>query len=66
MSNSTNQAKVFITDMNGRKIKDIEIVLVKPGNNVLQISGLDISEGIYFCHLEMDGEHLLKKIMIRK
>ncbi len=66
MSNSTNQAKVFITDMNGRKIKDIEIVSVKPGNNVLQISGLDIAEGLYFCQVEMDGAYLIKKIIINR
>ena len=66
VSNSSSQAAVYLTDINGRKIKDIEMVSIKPGFNTIQVSRLDISDGIYFCHLEMDEAHLVRKILILK
>lgn len=66
ISNSSNETLVYLTDINGRKIKDLEMVSIKSGFNSIQVSSLNISEGLYFCHLEMDGVHLVKKIMIAR
>lgn len=66
LSNASNIADVYITDVNGRIIRDIEQVSVKAGYNTIQVSRLNISEGLYFCHFEMNALHLVKKILIRK
>jgi hypothetical protein len=66
LSNANTLANVYITDVNGKIIRDIEKVSVKLGNNAIQVSRLTFSEGMYFCHFEMDGVHLVKKILIRK
>jgi len=65
-SNSQPTPNVYITDVNGKIIRDIEKVSVKFGNNAIQVSRLTFSEGMYFCHFEMDEVHLVKKILIRK
>jgi hypothetical protein len=64
LSNTSHEAIMYMTDVNGKIIRDTEKVSVKTGYNSIQVSNLYIVEGFYFCHLEMDGVHVVKKILI--
>jgi len=66
LSNANTLANVYITDVNGKIIRDIEKVSVKFGKNAIQVLRLTFSEGMYFCQFEMDGVYFVKKILIRK
>ncbi|MEI6899191.1 MAG: carboxypeptidase-like regulatory domain-containing protein, partial [Bacteroidota bacterium] len=66
----SNKITIFLSDQQGRFIKFVENRLTAHGPQVLPLrellTGIDISEGIYFITLYLEGKALTTKMIYRK
>lgn len=63
--NPTN-VNIYMTDVSGKIIKIMDATHLNNGLNLIEVSSFDLNDGLYFCHIDMDGVHTVKKIMVGK
>ena len=66
----SSEITIFLSDQQGKFIKLVENKLTAPGPQVLPLhdllAGLQISEGVYFITLYIEGKTLITKMIYRK
>ncbi|MBC8047218.1 MAG: peptidoglycan DD-metalloendopeptidase family protein [Fimbriimonadaceae bacterium] len=56
---------IYITDITGRKIKDITRQQVSAGNNEIYFNAGDLHAGIYFLRMDAAEKYLIEKLVIQ-
>ena len=62
----TFNAKVTIYDILGKEIASLKNEKLNPGAHEIDITGMGLPDGTYFCKIESEGISQTRKIVITK
>ena len=60
------KASVFVTDLNGRMVKNISTTDVNAGNNFVNVNLSDLNSGLYFFHIQGGNNNIVYQVIVTK
>ncbi len=62
LSPERSEISLFISDANGRKVKELKTKL-EPGNNEIQLQTASLTQGMYFVHVNLNGQRSVLRLV---
>ena len=59
-------ASVFVTDLNGRMVRNISTADVTAGNNFINVNLSDLNSGLYFFHIQGGNNNIIYQVVVTK
>ena len=59
-------ASVFVTDLNGRTVRNISASNVTAGNNFVNVNLSDLNSGLYFFHIQGGNNNIVYQVIVIK
>ena len=59
-------ASVFVTDLNGRTVRNISTTDVIAGNNFINVNLSDLNSGLYFFHIQGGNSNIVYQVVVTK
>ena len=59
-------ASVFVTDLNGRMVRNISTAGVTAGNNFINVNLPDLNSGLYFFHIQGGNNNIVYQVIVTK
>jgi hypothetical protein len=60
------EASVFVTDLNGRMVRNINTTDVTAGNNFINVNLSDLNSGLYFFHIQGGNSNIVYQVVVNK
>ena len=60
------EASVFVTDLNGRMVRNISTTDVTAGNNFVNVNLSDLNSGLYFFHIQGGNSNIIYQVVVTK
>jgi hypothetical protein len=60
------EASVFVTDLNGRMVRNISTTDVTAGNNFVNVNLSDLNSGLYFFHIQGGNSNIVYQVVVTK
>ena len=60
------EASVFVTDLNGRMVRNISTTDVNVGNNFVNVNLSDLNSGLYFFHIQGGNNNIVYQVIVTK
>ena len=60
------KASVFVTDLNGRIVRNISTTDVTAGNNFVNVNLSDLNSGLYFFHIQGGKSNIVYQVVVTK
>ena len=60
------EASVFVTDLNGRMVRNIRTTDVNAGNNFVNVNLSDLNSGLYFFHIQGGNNNIVYQVIVTK
>ena len=60
------EASVFVTDLNGRIVRNISTTDVTAGNNFVNVNLSDLNSGLYFFHIQGGNNNIVYQVIVTK
>ena len=60
------EASVFVTDLNGRIVRNISTTDVTAGNNFVNVNLSDLNSGLYFFHIQGGNSNIVYQVVVTK
>ena len=60
------EASVFVTDLNGRMVRNISTTDVTAGNNFVNVNLSDLNSGLYFFHIQGVNSNIVYQVVVTK
>jgi hypothetical protein len=60
------KASVFVTDLNGRMVRNISTTDVNSGNNFVNVNLSDLNSGLYFFHIQGGNNNIVYQVIVTK
>ena len=60
------EASVFVTDLNGRMVRNINTTDVTAGNNFINVNLSDLNSGLYFFHIQGGNNNIVYQVVVNK
>ena len=60
------EASVFVTDLNGRMVRNISTTDVTAGNNFVNVNLSDLNSGLYFFHIQGGNNNIVYQVIVTK
>jgi hypothetical protein len=57
---------VFVTDLNGRMVRNISTTDVTAGNNFINVNLSDLNSGLYFFHIQGGNNNIVYQVVVNK
>ena len=60
------EASVFVTDLNGRMVRNISTTDVTAGSNFINVNLSDLNSGLYFFHIQGGNNNIVYQVVVNK
>ena len=60
------EASVFVTDLNGRMVRNISTTDVTAGSNFVNVNLSDLNSGLYFFHIQGGNSNIIYQVVVTK
>jgi hypothetical protein len=60
------EASVFVTDLNGRMVRNISTTDVTAGSNFVNVNLSDLNSGLYFFHIQGGNNNIVYQVVVTK
>ena len=60
------EASVFVTDLNGRMVRNISTTDVTAGSNFVNVNLSDLNSGLYFFHIQGGNSNIVYQVVVTK
>ena len=60
------EASVFVTDLNGRMVRNISTTDVTAGSNFINVNLSDLNSGLYFFHIQGGNNSIVYQVVVNK
>ena len=60
------EASVFVTDLNGRMVRNISTTDVTAGSNFINVNLSDLNSGLYFFHIQGGNSNIVYQVVVTK
>ena len=60
------EASVFVTDLNGRMVRNISTTDVTAGSNFINVNLSDLNSGLYFFHIQGGNNNIVYQVVVTK
>ena len=60
------KASVFVTDLNGRMVRNISTADVTAGNNFVNVNLSELNSGLYFFHIQGGNNNIVYQVIVTK
>ena len=57
---------MFVTDLNGRMVRNISTTDVNSGNNFVNVNLSDLNSGLYFFHIQGGNSNIVYQVVVTK
>jgi len=57
---------VFVTDLNGRMVRNISTADVTAGSNFVNVNLSDLNSGLYFFHIQGGNNNIVYQVIVTK